>query len=117
MSVNFEFSFLTVRDASPDSNRTLFITSFCHRSVDYNDSCTGREDFTGLWFFPVIKVVHKVVRSIIFKENTKYDFFFVPMTFFKHCLKMKNRNVVEGDVEVCSVFVSVTSAPSFLNER
>ena len=40
VSVNFEFSFLTVMDASSDSNRTLFITSFCHHSVDCNDSCT-----------------------------------------------------------------------------
>ena len=53
VSVNFEFSFLTVMDASSDSNRTLFITSFCHRSVDCNDSCTRREDFTRTLIFPV----------------------------------------------------------------
>ena len=63
VSVNFELSFLTVMDTSSDSNRTLFITSFCRRSVDCNDSCTRQEDFTGLWFFPFIKVVHEYLRS------------------------------------------------------
>ena len=63
VSVNSEFSFLIVMDASSDSNRTLFITSFCHRSANCNDSCTRREDFTRLWFFPFIKVVYEYLRS------------------------------------------------------
>ena len=39
------------------------------------------------------------------------------MAFFKHCLQINNRNVVEGVVEVCSVFVFITFAPAFLSER
>ena len=39
------------------------------------------------------------------------------MVFFKHRLKMDNGNVVEGVVEVCSVFVFITFAPAFLSEQ
>ena len=56
------------------------------------------------------------VRKFL-KKISNTAFFLVQTTFFKRCFKIKNRNVVEGDVEVCSVFVSITSAPSFLSER